>query len=193
MKLQFSLLLLVSLELVAASIDYPWMYYLHYGNNVTLKPLFQNESEKILIKTCKWILPNSVELIPDVYIADTKRYSIVKYKCELTITNIQKDTNGIYHCNINDKYISKAMLNVHGAPKASLLEEFTPNLIAGFSAFGGIIAFFAFVCGIAKFRYKEPVKFFKKTQDPNKFATQDNAGFEDIDGTELEIVKETKF
>ena len=38
------------------------------------------------------------------------------------------------------------MLNVHGAPKASLLEEFTPNLIAGFSTFGGNIIKSNFVC-----------------------------------------------
>lgn len=131
--------LLFSLEQTLAVIEFPWMYYLPYGKTVTLKPLFQNETEKILIKTCKWITPNNVEIIPDVYMIDKSRYSIVKSKCELTINNIQKDTNGVYHCNINDKYISKAMLNVHGAPKASLLEEFTPNLIAGFSTFGGIL------------------------------------------------------
>jgi len=128
----------IGLTSSSASLDYPWMYYLQYGNNVTLKPLFQNQSEKIIIKTCKWVLPNNVELIPDVYIPDENRYKIVKYKCELTIRNIQEDTNGVYHCYINDnKYISKAMLNVHGAPKASLLEEFTPNLISGFSTFAG--------------------------------------------------------
>lgn len=131
-----SFLLLIYVE-YAASLEYPWMYYYPYGNNVTLKPLFQNETEKIVIKTCKWILPNNVELIPGVYISDPKRYQITKYNCELTIKDIQKDTNGVYHCNINNKYISKAMLNIHGAPKASMLEEFTPNLIAGFSTFGG--------------------------------------------------------
>lgn len=138
--------ILLSFNINLAVIQFPWMYYLPYGKTVTLKTLFQNETEKILIKTCKWITPNNVELIPDVYIKDMSRYSIVKSKCELTIKNIQKDTNGVYHCNINDKYISKAMLNVHGAPKASLLEEFTPNLIAGFSTFGGNIIKSNFVC-----------------------------------------------
>ncbi len=130
-------IVLFILKICKASIDYPWMYHLSYGKTVTLKPLFQNESEKILIKTCKWITPNNVEIIPNVYNPDIKRYRLVKSKCELTIINNQKDTNGIYHCVINDKYISKAMLNVHGAPKNTLLEEFTPNLIAGFTTAGG--------------------------------------------------------
>ncbi len=133
-------IILTSIAFASASfsLDYPWMYYLPYGKDVTLKPLFRNKSEKIIIKTCKWVLPNNVELIPDVYISDENRYKLTNYNCELTIRNIQKDTDGIYHCYINGyKYISKAMLNVHGAPKATLLEEFTPNLIAGFSTFAG--------------------------------------------------------
>ena len=89
--------ILLSFNINLAVIQFPWMYYLPYGKTVTLKTLFQNETEKILIKTCKWITPNNVELIPDVYIKDMSRYSIVKSKCELTIKNIQKDTNGVYH------------------------------------------------------------------------------------------------
>lgn len=45
------------------------------------------------------------------------------------------------------------MLNVHGAPKASTLEEYTPNLIAGFATAGGLIAFFVFACALYRFRY----------------------------------------
>jgi hypothetical protein len=124
-----------------AGINYPWMYYLPYGLSVTLKPLFRNESELVTIRSCKWTTPNNVDLYPDMYNYDVNRYSIDKARCELTIYNIQKDTNGIYHCVINDYLISKAMLNVHGAPKASLLEEYTPNLIAGFSTFGGFLIY----------------------------------------------------
>ena len=132
----FALLLCHSCQ----AFEYPWMYFKKYGEDVVLTPLFENKSEVVMIKTCKWITPNNVVLIPN-YMLDSNRYKIEKSSCELTITNIQKDTNGIYHCSINDKYISKAMLNVHGAPKNSLLEEFTPNLIAGFATAGGFNQF----------------------------------------------------
>ena len=46
---------------------------------------------------------------------------------------------------MNDFFISKAMLNVHGAPKSSAWEEWRPNIIAGFATFGGFrIKFFNF-------------------------------------------------
>ena len=122
---------------VGYTISYPWMYYLPYGKTVTLKPLFQNESDPVTITSCKWTLPNKFEIVPDLYNFDMSRYYLEKSTCQLTIYNNQKETNGIYHCTINSIYISKAMLNVHGAPKASLLEEYTPNLIAGFSTAGG--------------------------------------------------------
>jgi hypothetical protein len=140
MKPLLSLALLVALltTKAQASSYYPWMYYLPYGQSVTLKPLFRNESEFVTIKSCKWVTPKGVEFYPDLYNYDVNRFSIDKARCELTIYNNQRDTNGIYHCVINDLLISKAMLNVHGAPKNSLLEEYTPNLIAGFSTFGGL-------------------------------------------------------
>ena len=71
---------------------------------------------------------------------------------------IQEDTNGIYHCIVNDFYISKAMLNVYGAPFSSALEQYKPNIIAGFSTFGGIILIFALSCGVYNLRYKEEPK-----------------------------------
>ena len=138
------LALVVKIENVSANLDYPWMYYLQYGNNVTLKPLFKNETEVILIKTCKWTSPKGIEIIPDVYNPDPNRYSINKYDCQLRITNIQADTNGIYHCNINDKYISKAMLNLHGAPGKTMAEELRPNIIAGLVTFFSKELFFLF-------------------------------------------------
>lgn len=129
------LALFISVDKASAAFDYPWMYYLPYGNDVTLKPLFKNDTEVILIKTCKWITPSGKEIIPGIYNPDPNRYSITKYDCQLKITDIQKDTNGVYHCNINDKYISKAMLNVHGAPGKTMIEELKPNIIAGFVTF----------------------------------------------------------
>ena len=113
------------------------MYYLPYGHDVTLKPLYANKTERILIKSCKWTTPANVDLIPDIYISDPNRYSIDRSTCWLTIFNNQADTNGVYHCTVNSALVSKAMLNVHGAPKATLIEQYTPNLIAGFSTAGG--------------------------------------------------------
>lgn len=123
---------------VTHAVDFPWMYYLPYGEDVTLRPLYKNKTEDMLIKSCKWTTPNQVDLRPEMSNYDVNRYYIERSNCELTIYNNQKDTNGVYHCTVNDFLISKAMLNVHGAPKASLLEEYTPNLIAGFSTAGGL-------------------------------------------------------
>ena len=53
-----------------------------------------------------------------------------------------------------------------GAPKKSALEQYTPNLIAGFSTAGGIMAFFAFTCAIYKFRYRDPEE--EKKRRPNE-------------------------
>lgn len=109
-----------------------------YGRTVRLKPLYRNKSERVVVKSCKWTTPNSQILVPDAGIIDPNRYRIDKTKCELVIYNIQKDTNGIYHAIVNDIYISKAMLNVHGAPKRSLYEEYYPNVIAGLTTAAGI-------------------------------------------------------
>ncbi|CAF0705592.1 unnamed protein product [Brachionus calyciflorus] len=138
------------------AIYYPWMYYLPYGEDVTLKPLYRNKTEKIVVKSCKWVTPNKAIIDMDNFNYDTDRYYLDKAKCELTVFNNQKDTNGIYHCIVNQLFISKAMLNVHGAPKDSLYEEYKPNIIAGFTTAGAIITFFAITCTISKFRYKLP-------------------------------------
>ena len=63
--------------------------------------MFKNKTAKVVIKSCKWITPSGQVMIPDVYIIDKDRYRIDKRKCELTITNIQKDTNGILLIKIN--------------------------------------------------------------------------------------------
>ena len=129
--------ILLQLSRLTYQIDYPWMYYLPYGQTVVLKPLYRNQNETVIVKSCKWTTPKQVDLLPDNYNYDQFRYRIDKVKCELTIYDIQKDTNGIYHCTVNDFFISKAMLNVHGAPKNSAWEEWRPNIIAGFATFGG--------------------------------------------------------
>ena len=66
-----------------------------------------------------------------------EKYTINKDKCELTISNIQESDNGIYHVYLNDITVSKAMLNYHGPPYASIGEEYKYNLLAGFSAAAG--------------------------------------------------------
>ena len=128
------------LSKVSFQIDnYPWMYYEPYGQTVVLKPLYRNQSEEVIVTKCKWTTPKQIDLLPDNYNYDQYRYKIDKIKCELTIYDIQKDTNGVYHATVNDFYISKAMLNVHGAPKSSAFEEWKPNIIAGLSTFGGFV------------------------------------------------------
>lgn len=140
MKIKMSvgiIILMVCMKTISAT-DFPWMYYLPYGEDVTLKPLFQNKTETILIQSCKWITPTQIPISKNSLTYDIERYFLDATKCELTIYNNQKDTNGIYHCIVNNNLVSKAMLNVYGAPKETLLEEYLPNIIAGSSTAGGI-------------------------------------------------------
>jgi hypothetical protein len=113
------------------------MYYEPYGTTVTLKPIKQNKTLQWFIRDCKWTTPNNVELTANSVNHNSKRYYIEQSTCELTITDIQKDTNGIYHCTVNNQYISKAMLNYHGPPPKDFLDEYKWNLVAGFSTAGG--------------------------------------------------------
>lgn len=156
-KVYFGALLILALgNFVLAAINFPWMYYLPYGETVTMRPLYKNDTGSVVVTSCKWTSPLNVLLNPDAITYDKNRYFIDKNNCELTIFNIQPETNGVYHCLVNDFLISKAMLNVHGAPKRTVLEEYTPNLIAGFATAGGVIAFFLFTCALYRFRYKSP-------------------------------------
>ena len=131
------------------------MYYVPYGSDVSLAPLKRNETDGLEITDCKWTTPNNVDLYPDQVNFESDRYRIYIPTCNLTIYNIQEDTNGIYHCTINKKFISKAMLNYHGPPPKDFLDEYKWNLIAGFSTAGGILSLFIFVWAINKYRYKE--------------------------------------
>ena len=112
----FLALMFVWTSATLAIVKFPWMYYLPYGETVTLKPLFENETEaaNLTIKSCRWRTPRGIDLMPDIINFDSERYILDKQSCELTIINNQRDTNGVYHCIINEFYISKAMLNVHG-------------------------------------------------------------------------------
>ena len=89
--------------------DFEWMYYIKYGENVKLKPLKRNETDGIEITKCVWKTPSFNDLLASqVNDEPNSRYFIDEDACELTIFNIQADTNGIYHSIINDIYISKA-------------------------------------------------------------------------------------
>jgi hypothetical protein len=138
--------------------DYPWMYYRPYGDNVTLSPLFQNESiaKSIQITSCEWITPNHDYILAHFPEYDTNRFKLDTQNCTLTIVNIQSDTNGVYHCKINNIYISKAMLNINGPPAKSLTQKYKYNIIAGFSTFFAILIIFSSTCLVIKFRWQDP-------------------------------------
>jgi hypothetical protein len=78
--------------------------------DVVLRPLKKDSNERLIIRKCEWITPNRVRLRPGEANTDFVRHLIDPTRCELKIFNIQKNTNGIYHCVINDTYITKAML-----------------------------------------------------------------------------------
>ena len=137
-QIVFTLVVVAALSSVTFASFYPWMYHLPYGETVTLKPLYRNKSESIAIRSCKWTTPSHVDLVPNNYNYDLSRYRLDVEKCELTIYDIQKETNGVYHCTINDVHISKAMLNVFGEPKYTFMAKYRLNLIAGFTTAGGI-------------------------------------------------------
>lgn len=122
-----------------ANADFEWMYLVPYGSNVTLKPLKRAEfdSEDFELKKCEWRTPNGIRIRPHhPNDWDNVHYFLNEDSCELTIFNIQKHTNGIYHCMINDQYVSKAMLNYHGPPSKNFFDEYKWNFLAGFSSAG---------------------------------------------------------
>ena len=134
MKFLLSFLLL---SFACINCDYEWMYLVKYGNDVTMAPLAPPDSPADFvfgyIESCTWISNDFKTEIK----SDTEKYSIDQNTCKLTIKNVQKSDNGIYHAKLNDTHISKAMLNYHGPPYDSLSEEYKYNLIAGFSTAGG--------------------------------------------------------
>ena len=126
---------IISLSVVGSgAVHFPWMYYLPYGQDVTLKPLYKNETQaqNLTITSCRWTTPRNVDLYPGQPNLDTQRYHIDARTCELTIFNNQKDTNGVYHCTVNEMHISKAMLNVHGQFNASSNDQPVLDLIQNF-------------------------------------------------------------
>ncbi len=109
--------------------SYPWMYFKPYGSNVNLEPLF-NETQCNDQLQCYWLLPDKQQLNYSNRGSIKERYSISSNGV-LTIVNIQPGDNGIYHffkMNNSGWVVSKALLNVHGAPFDSLWLEYWPNV-----------------------------------------------------------------
>lgn len=109
-KILLKLGLILCLSAIAfGNVNFPWMYYLPYGETVTLRPLYQNDTDNVTVSVCKWYTPSNVLLNPDAITYDKNHYFIDKVTCELTIFDISKYDNGIYHCLVNDFLISKVM------------------------------------------------------------------------------------
>ncbi len=112
-------------------VQYKWMYFKPYGTTVNLEPLFNN-TQCISQSQCYWLLPDKTTRInyPANSSSLTSKYSISSNGI-LTVVNIQPSDNGIYHffkTNNSNWIVSKALLNLHGAPFDSLWLEYWPNV-----------------------------------------------------------------
>ncbi|CAF1329728.1 unnamed protein product [Rotaria sordida] len=132
------------------------MYFMPYGNTVHLEPLF-NDTECIGPSSCYWLLPDKIERL--YYpLTETKplKYSMSS-NGTLTIVNIQPSDNGIYHfftMNNSDWIVSKALLNLHGAPFDSLWSEYWPNVVGGLVAMAAVFITFGLIMLADKYRYR---------------------------------------
>jgi hypothetical protein len=127
-------LLILSFTVVKC-LDFSWMYLKPYGSNVILKPLVPDSFNGTLDDFISQIRPFDCWWLSNDFktniTSDGRKYKIDKNKCELTISNIQESDNGIYHVYLNDKTVSKAMLNYYGPPYASFGEEYKYNFLTG--------------------------------------------------------------
>jgi len=110
--------------------QYKWMYFKPYGSTVNLEPLFNN-TQCTTQSQCYWLLPNkNGRLDYPLNESRTSKYSILS-NGTLIIVNIQSSDNGIYHffmMNNSNWIVSKALLNLHGAPFDTLWLEYWPNV-----------------------------------------------------------------
>lgn len=106
------------------------MYHQPYGSTVHLEPLF-NQTICNNQTPCHWLLPDKT--IKYHYPSNERppaKYSIAS-NGTLTIENIQSSDNGIYHFfrkNDANWTVSKAILNLRGAPYRSIWLEYWPNV-----------------------------------------------------------------
>lgn len=110
---------------------YPWMYFQPYGSTVRLEPLFNETQCTSRSSPCYWLLPDKhTRLDYPLNEASTSKYSMESNGI-LIIRDIQENDNGIYHffrMNHSDWIVSKALLNLHGAPYPSIWLEYWPNV-----------------------------------------------------------------
>ena len=107
------------------------MYHKPYGTTVHLEPLF-NKTQCFPQSQCYWLLPDKhTQIYYPVNASASSKYTISSNGI-LTIVDIQASDNGIYHffqLENNKWIVSKALLNLHGAPFATLWLEYWPNVI----------------------------------------------------------------
>ena len=107
------------------------MYHQPYGSTVRLEPLFNQTDCTIRSSQCYWLLPDKHTRLNYPLTGNlTSKYTIESDGI-LIIRDIQESDNGIYHffrMNNSQWIISKALLNLRGAPYASLWLEYWPNV-----------------------------------------------------------------
>ncbi|CAF0991882.1 unnamed protein product [Adineta steineri] len=138
--------------------QYKWMYFKPYGSTVNLEPLFNN-TQCIRESECYWLLPDKHTRVNyPVNKTLTAKYSIASNGI-LTIVDIQANDNGIYHffkMNNSNWIVSKALLNLHGAPFDSVWLEYWPNVVGGLVAMAAVLITFGLILLANKYRYRPP-------------------------------------
>jgi len=129
--------------------EYKWMYHKPYGSTVELEPLF-NQTNCNSQTECYWLLPDKITK----YSYSSKENIPQKYSISpngiLIIKDIQSSDNGIYHFfqkNNSQWVVSKALLNLHGAPYPTVWSEYWPNVIETISIVKSFCFFFVFLLG----------------------------------------------
>ena len=106
------------------------MYFEPYGSTVYLEPLF-NDTQCTTPSQCYWLLPDKTTRLYYPLNGSTQSRYAIGFNGVLTIGDIQASDNGIYHffrMNNSEWIVSKALLNLHGAPFPSLWLEYWPNV-----------------------------------------------------------------
>ncbi|CAF1041827.1 unnamed protein product [Adineta ricciae] len=155
-KICFLLLLSFIENGFCAKVEYKWMYHKPYGTTVHLEPLF-NKTQCFPQSQCYWLLPDKhTQIYYPVNASSSSRYTISSNGV-LTIVDIQASDNGIYHffqLENNKWIVSKALLNLHGAPFATLWLEYWPNVVGGLVAMSAVLITFALILLADKYRYR---------------------------------------
>ncbi|CAF1077780.1 unnamed protein product [Didymodactylos carnosus] len=162
---QFLFLICFQSSRIESKIDrYAWMYYEPYGSTVSLVPL-KNVGLCDDPKNCYWETPSKQQLNVANSIHNDK-YEL-KTNGTLIIKNINSNDNGIYHFHKQNKsqhLVSKALLNLHGAPFRTLWLEYWPNVLGGILAMASIFALYGVGILIDKYRYRAPDEIYLNEQ-----------------------------